>query len=192
MKLKQILLELREVLDRYNLYGYWIDSSNKLHPVGYFGHRKWIEDNIPKENNRHIDYTDLFLDGYVRVIHEHPEELAVEGTREGLKRALPLIVPSLVQDDLEEIYICFSFKKIFIAATAKGSTGVFKRMKLEEIAQLVAPNVLDKKSKKKLPPHPDQYKEKDAGAKEKVSVQTVVVKDTNTGKVYGRRSIHQK
>ena len=65
-------------------------------------------------------------------------------------------------------------------------------MRLEELAQLVAPNVLDKKSKKKLPPLPNQYEKKDAGREKKVEVQTVVVKSSGTGKVYGRRSIAQK
>lgn len=51
-------------------------------------------------------------------------------------------------------------------------------------------NPLDKKGKKlKLG---NVYKEKDVGGKEKVSAQTVVIKDTKTGKIYGRRTLHMK
>lgn len=63
-------------------------------------------------------------------------------------------------------------------------------MKLLEIAQLIKPNSFDKKgTKMKLP---DVYKEKDAGTDKKVTAQTVIVKNTNTGQVIGRRTIYQK
>jgi len=51
-------------------------------------------------------------------------------------------------------------------------------------------NILDKKGKEMQ--LGNAYKDKDVGGKDKVSAQTVVVKDTKTGKIYGRRTIHQK
>lgn len=63
---------------------------------------------------------------------------------------------------------------------------------LLEGKSLIQPNVLDKKSKKKIPPSPNVYKDKDAGAGDDAELTTVVVKDSDTGKVYGRRTIAQK
>ncbi len=60
----------------------------------------------------------------------------------------------------------------------------------EQPKDLAQHNDLDNQgSEMKLP---NQYKVKDIGGKDKVSAQTVTVKDTKTGKIYGRRTIHQK
>ena len=59
---------------------------------------------------------------------------------------------------------------------------------LEE--ELVKPNSFDEKGKEmKLP---NVYDEKDVGSKSKLSAQTVVVRNSKNGKVYGRRTIIQK
>jgi len=61
---------------------------------------------------------------------------------------------------------------------------------MEQPKDLAQTNDLDAKGKEmKLP---NQYEVKDIGGKDKISAQTTVVKDTKTGKVYGRRTIHQK
>lgn len=61
---------------------------------------------------------------------------------------------------------------------------------LEQPKDLAQHNDLDNKSSKmKLR---NVYKEKDIGGKTKVTAQTTEVKDSKTGKIYGRRSIHQK
>lgn len=68
-------------------------------------------------------------------------------------------------------------------------------MKLEEIfekeqkKQLIKPNSFDKKGKPMK--YPNVYTNKGAGGNIKVSPQTVVFKDSNTGKIYGRRTIYQ-
>ena len=67
-------------------------------------------------------------------------------------------------------------------------------MKLEDLFEqpkdLAQHNDLDKKGHKmKIR---DMYKDKDIGGKETLSVQTTEVKDSKTGKVYSRRSLHQK
>ena len=58
------------------------------------------------------------------------------------------------------------------------------------LEELIAPNAFDKKGKKIK--YPNVYVHKDIGAKTKVSAQTVIVKSSGTGKVYGRRTIYQK
>lgn len=61
---------------------------------------------------------------------------------------------------------------------------------MEQPKDLAQHNELDNKSSPvKLR---DVYKEKDIGGKNKVSSQTTIVKDTKTGKIYGRRSFYQK
>ena len=58
------------------------------------------------------------------------------------------------------------------------------------LEELIAPNAFDKKGKKMT--YPNVYVHKDIGAKTKVSAQTIIVKSSGTGKVYGRRTIYQK
>ena len=58
------------------------------------------------------------------------------------------------------------------------------------LEELIAPNVFDKKGKKMK--YPNVYVHKDAGAKNKVTAQTITIKSSGTGKVYGRRTIYQK
>ena len=61
---------------------------------------------------------------------------------------------------------------------------------IEQPKDLAQHNDLDNKSSKyKLR---DMYKDKDIGRKTKVTAQSVEVKDSKTGKIYGRRSFHQK
>jgi len=55
---------------------------------------------------------------------------------------------------------------------------------------LIEPNVFDRKGKKMT--YPNVYRNKSVGGKETVSAQTVEVKDSKTGKIYGRRTIYQK
>lgn len=62
-----------------------------------------------------------------------------------------------------------------------------------KIKELIAPSEFDKKAKPmgKLPRWNDKQ-HLNIGAGTSVSAQTVVVKDTSSGKVIGRRSIYQK
>lgn len=59
-----------------------------------------------------------------------------------------------------------------------------------KVKQLIAPNQSDKKAKEMG--LPSFYINKDAGAKTAVRREKVVVRDSKTGKVYGRRTILQK
>ena len=55
---------------------------------------------------------------------------------------------------------------------------------------LIEPNVVDRKGKKlKLR---DVYREPGAGRGKGASNQTVEIRDTKTGKVYGRRTVYMK
>lgn len=60
----------------------------------------------------------------------------------------------------------------------------------ESKKQLIAPNVADKKAKEMT--MPNVYKKKGIGKKKKVQREKITIKDTNTGKVYTRRTIWQK
>lgn len=64
-------------------------------------------------------------------------------------------------------------------------------MKLFEIAkEYIKPNSLDRKGVPiKLP---NSYVNKNYGKKAKVRPETVTYRDTKTGTIYGRRTIHQK
>ena len=59
-----------------------------------------------------------------------------------------------------------------------------------KVQQLIAPNQSDKKATEMG--LPSFYTNKDAGAKKKVRREKVVVRDSKTGKVYGRRTVLQK
>lgn len=59
-----------------------------------------------------------------------------------------------------------------------------------KVKQLIAPNQSDKKATEMG--LPSFYDNPDAGAKKKVRREKVVVKDSKTGKIYGRRTITQK
>lgn len=67
-------------------------------------------------------------------------------------------------------------------------------MKLNEIliseAQIIVPNDFDKKGTKMT--YLNMYKYKDVGRKTALRPETVTVKDSKTGKVYGRRTLIQK
>ena len=60
-------------------------------------------------------------------------------------------------------------------------------MKLKE---LIAPSSTDKGAVEMS--YPSFYKRKKIGGKTNVRKEKVVVRDTATGKIYGRRTIHQK
>lgn len=65
-------------------------------------------------------------------------------------------------------------------------------MKLAELfeKELIKPNEFDQRAQEM--DYPNVYRNKDAGAKNKVRPQKVVVRDSKTGKVYGRRTLYQK
>lgn len=64
----------------------------------------------------------------------------------------------------------------------------FKEFLMEQ--SLIEPNEFDRKGKKMK--YPNVYKNKGAGSSQRVSAQTVEIKDSKTGKVYGRRTLYQK
>ena len=61
---------------------------------------------------------------------------------------------------------------------------------LNEAKQIIVPNDFDKKGKKMT--YPNMFRYKDVGSKSGIRPETVTVRDTKTGKVYGRRTIFQK
>lgn len=65
-------------------------------------------------------------------------------------------------------------------------------MTLLELHSLIAPNQTDIKGHEMKYPSMMDKKNRNIGKKTKMSPQTVIVRDTKTGVVYGRRSIIQK
>ena len=63
-------------------------------------------------------------------------------------------------------------------------------MLLTELKSLIAPNQFDKQGTPMK--YPNVYTHKNIGASKKVRPETVVVKDSKTGKIYGRRTLFQK
>lgn len=61
-----------------------------------------------------------------------------------------------------------------------------------KVHELIAKSAFDKKAKAMKLPSFNDKKNNDIGTKTAVSAQSVVVKDTKTGTVIGRRTIYQK
>lgn len=58
------------------------------------------------------------------------------------------------------------------------------------VEEIITPTEFDRRgSKMKIP---NFYKVKDFGRKTKIGIRTISIRDSKTGKVYGRRSIHTK
>lgn len=114
MRVREILLELAEVLDRHQ-YGSWIDSNTKkIHPVGREEHLDFIKahqdyfrpDQVKKYNSQMNNmYHAAFEKGYVRIEHSRPGELNVQGNGADIAKIAPMIIASIVQPDMEEVNI---------------------------------------------------------------------------------------
>lgn len=107
MKVREILLELSEVLNRHGTgqYGAWIDSnSGKIHYVEEFGHADFMEKNFP-ESKRTDAYTHAYQIGLVRVEFNRPQELNVEGKGEHIQNIARILISTIVQPDMDECNI---------------------------------------------------------------------------------------
>lgn len=58
------------------------------------------------------------------------------------------------------------------------------------VEELIAPNEFDRKGTEMK--YPNMYANPGIGRKTKVSAKTVSIRDSKTGKVYGRRTIYSK
>lgn len=103
-----LLLELKEILNRHGAYGYWIGPDNVPHQVRMFNHERWAFENIyqhlPVEKQNGI-YAAAFAEGYVRIEHETPDTVDIEGVRKDIKRILPVLRPTLVQRDVNRVIV---------------------------------------------------------------------------------------
>ncbi len=102
MKLKQLLLELREILDRETNYGYWIGPDNKLIPVEEtYGHEAIAGEYMDSQGEHYMEpYTYMFQNGFVRISHENPSYINVEGRKDDLKRVAHILAPTFSQPDI--------------------------------------------------------------------------------------------
>lgn len=103
----QLLLELRERIDRYYSYGSWLDSrTGETHPVPRFGHAFVARRLMKKAGVSETDpYSFAFTHGLVRLVHEDPSEIDIEGTGEALQAAAQYLTPSFSQEDLQMVII---------------------------------------------------------------------------------------
>lgn len=117
MKLKELLLELRELLNR-NEYGAWIDPQNKVHPVASAGHQLFVEEylvdqgydiNQIQELGPDQIYNIAFKLGFIRTMHHVVDKtgvvIQIEGNGKALKRAATVLWPTATQPDIQMINI---------------------------------------------------------------------------------------
>lgn len=64
-------------------------------------------------------------------------------------------------------------------------------MKLFEIKQLIQPNISDNQASEMTTPNVYDVKNRGIGAKTTAKREKVTVKDSKTGKIYGRRTVVQ-
>jgi hypothetical protein len=134
MKVKELLLELSEVLDRHSHYGAWIDSrTDEIYYVKEMGHPTFITDVIeygtPEQNYgvKYVKYKNIelrvpsedeypygfteqdlysiaFMNGLVRIVFEG-NNMGVEGQGEDIKHCARIIAASMAQPDFIMLYI---------------------------------------------------------------------------------------
>lgn len=118
MKVKELLLELRELLDRHGSYGAWIDANTgKVYPVKEaYGHQKFINRNLNKFEIPQPEYqsgvnsqvgflTIAFHNNLIRVAHERAHEINIQGKGEDIQKAARILIASIVQPDMDSAYI---------------------------------------------------------------------------------------
>jgi hypothetical protein len=118
MKVREILLELSEILDRHASYGAWIDANTrKVHPIKEpYGHMKFINkmraynpDMLkipPSDNGEKAGYlTVAFYNHLVRIVHERSNELNIHGNGEDIQNIARILIASIVQSDMDSVYI---------------------------------------------------------------------------------------
>ena len=114
MKVRELLLELAEVLNRHASYGSWIDSNTgKIYPVEKMGgHAKFIISKLKEygfpahlANSEENLYVVGFKKGLVRITHLRPHSLTAEGMGEDIKSIVRILAASMAQQDLSSIHI---------------------------------------------------------------------------------------
>lgn len=106
MKVREILLELAEVLNRHGQYGAWIDSHTKeIYPVQQHKHAGYIEQHFP-ESKRTDSYSYAFMEmHWVRVEYSRAGTLNIEGMDEDIQRIAPILIATIVQPDMDEVSV---------------------------------------------------------------------------------------
>jgi hypothetical protein len=113
MKIKEILLELREILNRTD-YGAWINTNTQeIYPVTkQGGHIDFItiklpEWNIPKEylKNSNLYYYVGYAHGLVRAVFKPSTDIQFEGMAKDLRKISRMIVVSAAQPDVQIVRI---------------------------------------------------------------------------------------
>lgn len=113
MKVWELLLELREYLNRHENYGAWIDSNTgKIHHVkNDFEHAEFIEQNFP-ESKKTDAYTYALENGLVRVaFNKDKDELNIEGTPESIRKSARIILSTIGQEDVHRVNIAHTDPK---------------------------------------------------------------------------------
>jgi hypothetical protein len=109
MKVRELLLEYREVLDRHGHYGAWINAETKeIQYVKKYRHMDFIEKTYPES----LSYAGpMGAGGYafehhlVRVEHSRGSELNIEGVGSDIQKISRILIATIVQPDLDEINV---------------------------------------------------------------------------------------
>jgi hypothetical protein len=109
MKVREILLELAEVLDRHSHYGEWIDANTKkIFPVDTYGHEDFIKNNKDKleiPQNVYAFNEVGFHNNLVRVMHKPASSINVQGKSNDIEKIANILVASIIQPDVDSAYI---------------------------------------------------------------------------------------
>lgn len=109
---QQLLLELKEILDRYSNYGHWIDATDKeIVPAEkqYTHYYLLLHHFLPKwgmdKDTHEIDEYDAFDRDLVRIVHQQKDQLQVQGYEDNIKRVANIILATALQPDIEVVVL---------------------------------------------------------------------------------------
>lgn len=113
MKIQELLLELREVLNR-EMHGSWINANtSSIDDMKYEGdHAKYIKSHliewgIPESYIKSSDdyYTIGFANGLVRTLYRPKGTLTIDGLSKDIKKISSIILASAAQDDVNTVAV---------------------------------------------------------------------------------------
>ena len=115
MRAKEILRELREIMDRTK-YGAWVDAKNmKVYPVDKYGHIDFIKKIAMQKHG--LTFSDLdglkdedfyklgFGDHLVRVNFPERSRIGIEGTSADIQKVANILLATCVQPDVDVVYV---------------------------------------------------------------------------------------
>ena len=112
MKVREIILELREILDRTN-YGCWYNpETTEVEYVRVHGHDQWMEEYLLKSEGLvgGQDYETVFDEGiergWVRIVFsEQGAVINIQGRSEAIRKGARTLLATCMQPDVDPVYL---------------------------------------------------------------------------------------